>query len=337
MEPLLPARHENRDFFVCDLFTALPYFKDDLASMEHPVFSLSTKPDMRALYYKHNGNTITIKPSYDGLATIHDKDILLYCASHIRAAIASGHKPSQIIRFTAYDFLVSTNRKTNGAYYERFKSGLERLSGTRILTNIKTGGLIIEESFGLIEWWRAVKEDNNGRVIAAEIKVSDWFYNSVLSNELLTINRDYFGLRKPIERRIYELARKHCGDNQSFKTSLNNLQKKVGSNSTAREFRRLFGRLLETNHLPDYTVSMSNDMVNFTNRNWQTPVSENQHIWPFLKPETFAKARAAAPGWDVYALEQEWREWIANKEPAKRPDAAFVAFCRKRFQKRGRP
>ena len=53
--------------------------------------------------------------------------------------------------------------------------------------------------------------------------------------------------------------------------------------------------------------------------------------------ETFAKARAAAPGWDVYVLEQEWREWIANKEPTKRPDAAFVAFCRKRFQNQGQP
>ena len=337
MEPLLPVRHKSQDFFVCDIFEALPYFKDDLASMEHPVFSLSTKPDMRVLRYEHNGNTITIKPGYDGLATIHDKDILLYCASYLRASIAAGHTPNQKIRFTAYDLLVSTNRLTNGRSYERFKAALERLQGTVIQTNIKTGNLIIEEGFGLIEWWRAVKEDKNGRVIAAEIKVSDWFYNSILSNELLTINRDYFRLRKPIERRIYELARKHCGENQSFKIGLDHLQKKVGSSSTPREFRRLFSRLLETNHLPDYTVSMSDDMVNFTNRNWKPPISENQHTWPFLKPETFAKARAAAPGWDVYALEQEWREWIAKKEPAKRPDAAFVAFCRKRFQKRGRP
>ena len=82
---------------------------------------------------------------------------------------------------------------------------------------------------------------------------------------------------------------------------------------------------------------MSDDMVTFTNRNWKPPVSENQYAWPFLKPETFSKARAAAPGWDVYALEQEWREWISKKEPTKRPDAAFVAFCRKRFQNQGRP
>ena len=337
MEPLLPVRHENRDFFVCDIFDALPYFKDDMASMEHPVFSLSTKPDMRALHYAYNGNTITIKPSYDGLPTIHDKDILLYCASYLRAAISRGHAPSRTIRFSSRDLLVSTNRPTDGESYERFKAALERLSGTRIQTNVRTGGLIIEEGFGLIDAWRAVKEDNSGRVIAAEIELSKWFYNAILSNELLTISRDYFRLRKPIERRIYELARKHCGDDQAFKIGLAKLHKKTGSSSTLREFRRLFGRLLQTDHLPDYAVSMDADMVTFTNRNWKPPVSERQSGWPFLKPETFTKARAAAPGWDVYHLEQEWREWIAKKEPTKRPDAAFVAFCRKRFEKQGRP
>ena len=35
---LLPDRHPTGDFFVCDIFGASP--KDDLASMEHPIFSL---------------------------------------------------------------------------------------------------------------------------------------------------------------------------------------------------------------------------------------------------------------------------------------------------------
>ena len=338
MEPLLPVRHENRDFFVCDIFDALPCFKDDMASMEHPVFSLSTKPDMRVLHYEYNGNTITIKPSADGLPTIHDKDILLYCASYLHAAISRREKPSQRIRFTAYDFFVSTNRKTSGVYYQNFENCLNRLRGTTINTNIKTGGLIIEEGFGLIDAWRAVKEDENGRVIAVEIKLSDWFYNAILANEVLTISREYFRLRKPIERRIYELARKHCGDNKpSFKIGLDKLHKKTGSSSTLREFRRLFGRLLQTDHLPDYAVSMDSDMVTFTNRNRKSPINENQDAFLFLKPETVEKARTAAPGWDVYQLEREWREWSAKKEPPKRPDAAFVAFCRRRFQTQGRP
>ncbi|MEP2182825.1 replication initiator protein A, partial [Roseibium sp.] len=51
-EGLLPDRHQA-DFFVCDIFDAIP--KDDLATMEHPIFSLSTKPDRRILNYTHNG------------------------------------------------------------------------------------------------------------------------------------------------------------------------------------------------------------------------------------------------------------------------------------------
>lgn len=337
MEPLLPVRHENRDFFVCDIFDALPYFKDDMASMEHPIFSLSTKPDMRALHYAYNGNTITIKPSYDGLPTIHDKDILLYCASYLRAAISKGHMPNRTLRFAAFDLLVSTNRLTNGRSYERFKAALERLSGTRIQTNIKTGGLIIEEGFGLIDAWRAVKEDKDGRVIAVEIELSKWFYNAVISNEVLTISREYFQIRKPIERRIYELARKHCGDDHDFKICLDKLHRKVGTTAPIRKLRAQIRAIEEINQLPDYSVSMDADMVIFTNRNWKPPIDQNQGIFPFLKLGTFEKARVAAPGWDVYQLEREWQEWSAKKGLPKRPDAAFVAFCRRRFQRQGRP
>ena len=333
MEPLLPNRHPNRDFFVCDIFDTLPYFKDDMASMEHPVFSLSTKPDMRILNYEHNGNTLTIKPSYTGLPTIHDKDVLLYCASYLRAAMADGNLPNQIIRFTAYDFLVSTNRLTNGAYYERFKAGLERLAGTRIQTNIKTGGLTIEEGFGLIEWWRAVKEDESGRVIAAEIKVSDWFYHAIVANELLTINRDYFRLRKPLERRLYELARKHCGDQPEWKIGLKTLHKKIGTTAPLFKFRDAMRKVIKTNHLPDYSMSMADDVVRFTPRHRRPAVNDHQGSLPFLMPDTYEKAKEAAPGWDVYALEREWQEWTLGKKAPTHPDRAFVAFCRKKNRK----
>ena len=57
---LLQDRHPTPDFFVCDIFEAAP--KGDLASMEHPIFSLSTKPDTRVLSYEHNGAQITVTP-----------------------------------------------------------------------------------------------------------------------------------------------------------------------------------------------------------------------------------------------------------------------------------
>ncbi|MFT4742080.1 MAG: hypothetical protein ACI91Z_000051 [Yoonia sp.] len=60
-----------RDFFVCDIFEASP--KDDLGTMEHPFFSLSTRPDRTIRHYEHNGTQVTVTPSVRGRATIHDK------------------------------------------------------------------------------------------------------------------------------------------------------------------------------------------------------------------------------------------------------------------------
>jgi hypothetical protein len=104
-DALLPVRHPNRDFFVCDIFDFIPGFRDDRASMEHPLFSLSTKPDKRILEYTHNGNRIKIIPSGMGLATIHDKDVLLYVISYLRAAMNEGVEINQRVRLTSHDLL----------------------------------------------------------------------------------------------------------------------------------------------------------------------------------------------------------------------------------------
>ena len=90
---LLPDRHPTGDFFLCDIFGASP--KDDLGTMEHPVFSLSTRPDRRILSYEHNGAQVQVIPSVKGRATIHDKDILIYCVSQLVAALNAGRETSR--------------------------------------------------------------------------------------------------------------------------------------------------------------------------------------------------------------------------------------------------
>src|SRR5689334_2972113 len=110
--PLLPDRHPTADFFVCDLFDAAP--KGDMASMAHPVFSLSTKPDHRIRRYESGSNYVEVKPSADGLATIHDRDVLIYCISQLVAAQNQGREVSSVVRFRAYDLLKATNRVTSG-------------------------------------------------------------------------------------------------------------------------------------------------------------------------------------------------------------------------------
>ena len=226
---LLPDRHPQVDFFVCDIFDALP--KDDIATMEHPVFTLSTRPDRRILSYEHRGTTVEVTPSMKGLATIHDKDILIFCISQLMAAINAGRAVSRTLTLRAHDLLVATNRETSGDAYRRLKEAFERLAGTRITTNIVTGDTEVTSGFGLIESWEIVKRSRGGRMVSVTVTLSDWLFRAVLSKSVLTLSRDYFRLRKPLERRIYELARKHCGKQPEWRVSVEVLLKKSGSAS----------------------------------------------------------------------------------------------------------
>ncbi len=337
--PLLPDRHPQGDFFVCDILDAAP--KGDMGSMEHPIFSLSTKPDTRPRRYEHKGVTIEIKPSIDGLATVHDRDVLIYCISSLIKGMNEGREPQQVIRFQAADLLKATNRMTTGRGYSLLKAAMERLAGTRISTNITTGGQEIFETFGLIERARIVRETRDGRMQEVEVKLSDWVFNAIRAHEVLTLSREYFRLRKPLERRIYELARKHCGRQREWRCSMAVLQKKCGSGSTLREFRRLVAAIAkedcEYNHMPDYRIRIdeTRDQLVATGRGTVGPEAGTVVAIPPLDPDVYDMARAAAPGWDVRLIEQEWRDWAS--EVPRNPEMAFLGFCRKWVQQRGTP
>ncbi|WP_375244921.1 replication initiator protein A [Sphingomonas parapaucimobilis] len=112
---LLPDRHPNLDFFVLDIADAVP--KDDMASMEHPLFSLATKPDMRHLEYRNGDNVLKIRPSGLGLPTIFDKDILIFTISQLMARKNRGEPIGDTVRFSARELSVATNRPIGGNHY----------------------------------------------------------------------------------------------------------------------------------------------------------------------------------------------------------------------------
>jgi plasmid replication initiation protein len=109
----------------------------------------------------------------------------------------AGEPFAQTLHLNAHDVLVWTNRETSGDGYRRLKEAFERLSGTRITTNIKAGGEEITEGFGLIESWRAIRETKSGRMSELQVRLSDWVYKIIQGSEVLTLSSDYFRLRKP--------------------------------------------------------------------------------------------------------------------------------------------
>ncbi|THD76916.1 plasmid replication initiator RepA [Thalassobius vesicularis] len=324
---LLPDRHPTGDMFVCDIFDASP--KDDLGSMEHPIFSLSTRPDRRILSYAHNGVEVTVTPSVRGRATIHDKDILIYCISQLIAALNAGREISRTLQLKAHDLLVATNRDTGGDSYARLREAFERLAGTRITTNLETGGQEVTSGFGLIESWEIIRKSRGGRMVSVAVTLSEWLFRAVVSKSVLTLNRAYFRLRKPLERRIYELARKHCGRQPEWQVGLATLHKKAGSTAPLRVFRAAVRGIIQDATLPDYDMSeAAGDLIVFTRQGQVIAPGEA----PQLSEDTFAQARELAPGGDIYALEAEWRAfWVETGRPRLHaPDRAFLAWLKTR-------
>lgn len=312
-------------FFVCDIFDASP--KDDLGTMEHPIFSLSTKPDRRILSYEHNDTLVQVTPSVRGRATIHDKDILIYCISQLMAALNAGRAISRTLQIKAHDLMIATGRDTSGDGYGRLREAFERLAGTRITTNMTTGGVEVTSGFGLIESWEIVRKAKGGRMVSVMVTLSEWLFRAVEAKSVLTLNRAYFTLRKPLERRIYELARKHCGRQPEWRISLATLHKKAGSSAPLRVFRAAVRKMIASNGLPDYTITEEpGDLIAFHRIGVVVAASEA----PLLTPEALEAARALAPGSDVYALEARWQAWWAEsgKSVLRNPDRAFLAWVK---------
>jgi len=270
---LVRVRHPNRDFFLADLFDYA--MKDDGASMEAPIFTLSTKPDLSIWEWrsKDGSKYVKVAPSVLGRATQHDKDILIYVVSQLIDGLNRGREDARhrTVRFTVYDFLVTTNRDTSGAGYQRLHEAFERLRGTTITTDIRTGGERVRQGFGVIDEWRIIERSpTDERMVAVEVTLSRWLYNAVQAFEVLTIHPDYFRLRKPLARRLYEIARKHCGHQSQWTVSLALLQEKTGSKSSLREFRRAVRSIQADNSLPEYRFALhQGDQVTFYVRDLQ--------------------------------------------------------------------
>jgi plasmid replication initiation protein len=241
------------------------------------------------------------------------------------------------LHLNAHDVLVWTNRETSGDAYRRLIEAFERLRGTTITTNIKTNGEAEGQVFGLIEKAKIIRQTRSGRMSEIEVKLSDWVYRIIEGSEVLTLSRDYFRLRKPTDRRIYELARKHCGEQDEWKISLELLHKKTGAGSHYREFKSMIRELVKNDHLPDYRVELDDEMVVFRNRMACQPKADIRY--PVLDPEAYLHAKQVAPGYDVYWLEQEWRDWWVESGMPELgfPGKAFVGFCKSRYLRNPNP
>ncbi|NEZ61024.1 replication initiator protein A [Adonisia turfae] len=317
--------------------------KDDRVLMEHPFFSLEKKPQMKPIFYQHDDVEIIVEPGPRGVATIWDKEVLIYIASILNERIERGEIPSHKIRFVAADFLKRTKRSTGKRGYELLLNALDRLRNTSIRTTIASGDEKERRGFGWIESWRTIDRTlPNGKtvMVAVEVTLSDWVFRAITRDRrVLTIHDEYFTMSKGLARRFYELARKHCGRQKSWSISLPRLKDKCGSNREIRRFKADVVSLIRENCLPEYTMEINvardpaRSRITFRPKKLINKTSASQR--PKLKGSfelsvhTLIDAKESYPNYDIQHIEQEWRAWAQkkHKDAPLNPDKAFLAFC----------
>lgn len=251
------------DLFIADIIDISP--KSDMSSMEHPIFALSKKPDLETFRYEYpNLNAwVEVIPSTQGRATIFDKDLLLFCIGQVVEGMNRGRAVSRRLQITAYEFFMTTGRGHGGDEYRRLHDTLGRLRGTTIKTNISTKGTADKisrrgEVFGLIDDARIVEHE--GKTVGVEITLSERIFNAINEKHVLTYSREYFKLTSPNERRMYEICRKHCGQQAFWEIKLENLYLKFGSKAKLNEFRRMVKKMVDNQSIPDYYLDYDKDL-----------------------------------------------------------------------------
>lgn len=253
-------RSEQPDFFLPALVGANS-LRDDQDFMSNPFFGLTKNPQTSMEFHHTLGDgkevSIRIKGNQDGIATIWDQHILIYIHTVLVERMNKQEEVDPIIRFTVHDFLKTTFAETGKTDYERVVEGLRRLKGTTIETNVEAQGESAEQGVSWINRYRIHRRKTaRGEIMShIEVELSDWVFRKMTEKgKHLSIRPEYFNIKSGIEKRLYQLARKHVGNQPFWRVSLANLYARVGSNQAMRNFKVKLNTLMKSDALLGYTV-----------------------------------------------------------------------------------
>jgi plasmid replication initiation protein len=225
--------------------------------MDFPFFALSKVAVHKPMEWKLGDVTIAIRPSATGMATMYDKEIILYIASLMAQEIAEGGQVDDTFTFTAHDFFRITGvPRPSKRDYQRFSEALERLQGTQVRTNIQTGSKIDRGWFSWLSEAQAQYHQlpNGDEVLrTVSVRLCGWLHRAISRDgQIYHYHHDYFRLGT-IERRLYEIAHCHC-DGESVEMPLELLSAKVGSTASLHRFKHHLKEVESDDRLPEYSV-----------------------------------------------------------------------------------
>jgi len=237
--------------------------KSERESMSVPMVSLSRTKRTKPIKWKGSkGQYVVVSASSEyGIATIKDKDIILWICSQLNTMVDAGNlNPERVIATTSYALLKGIGRtkgrskkNLSGGDYKNLESALDRLTSTVVKTNINPPKGKRKDTF---QWLGGYTyHPDSGKLLLA---VPEWLYRSVVTNRsILTISPKYFTLKTNLEKWLYSIARRHGGRQQfGWTFTIDELFKRSGSQSTKSTFTFALKRIVKQNNLPEYDLAL---------------------------------------------------------------------------------
>jgi plasmid replication initiation protein len=166
------------------------------------------------------------------------------------------------IQTTPYELLKGIARGTSGTEYKRLYEAISRLRGTAITTNIRAG----RKQHANFNWLAEFEGEGNidspeqlEQVKSIALTLPRWIYDAVVKTDnVLSLDREYFLLTAGLDRVLYRMARKHAGKQpQGWLCSISQLQKKSGSDASDKKFAEMLRKTVKSNKLPRYQMTMT--------------------------------------------------------------------------------
>ena len=253
------------ELFAATAFELNPRSVQDI--MAWPFFSLSKAKRLKPIVFSSPKNDVQIKVSGNseyGIANIYDADVLLWACAQVRHQYEStGKKPPRTVEFIPSRLVRQTGRKWGGQTVEGMKKSLKRMASTFIETTIRTEHIKQERGFHWIESYRTDEDRKTGDPAGPwSITLSQWLHEGILQDDnLLSLNLGYYALTSGLEKRLYQIARKHAGNQLWGATiTMEALHAKAGSNDELKYFAREVRRIAkERPFLLDYYITVFRD------------------------------------------------------------------------------
>lgn len=234
--------------------------KDEIEGMTLPIFAIDRKAqaDTSYTWVRHDGAVKMRLDTPSGRPTQHDKDLVIFVVSALMNEFNSTGKVPDVIELHTRQYLIGTERKDGGTQYKQFEQTLNRIYYMTVVveTDRDDGTREITKELAYFKKTEVITRKSTGEVMTVRLHVSDWLKSQLSAKNVLTMSRDYFRLSGPLERRIYEIARKHCGRQGQWRVSLNVLHNLTGSGSTLKDFKQKLKALIEADSVPDYSLGM---------------------------------------------------------------------------------